>query len=181
MLALDVPHPIGSLAWGGGVFPMTTLWTPVGQGAAYLVGTGTSVRAPSMTACCSRTKAMKGESKKSTSPTSTLEASASRGSFFMNLFFSCMGKAKKTQLISREGNSKKFLYESMCTRQALASHSSIMSNDSIIISISLYFGCKNIKRIVMWYTYKTMFTYISIHLLIQLNKHEFKSLLGARN
>ena len=145
---------------------MTTLWTPASQGAAYLVGTGTSVRAPSMTACCSRTKAMKGESKKSTSPTSTLEASASRGSFFMNLFFSCMGRAKKTQLISREGNSRKFLYESMCTRQALASHSSIMSNHSILISISLYFGCKNIKRIVMWFTYKTIFTYISIHLLI---------------
>lgn len=60
-----------------------------GAGFPYRVGTGTSVRAPSMTACCSRTKAMKGLSRKSTSPTSTLEASASRGSFFMNLFFSC--------------------------------------------------------------------------------------------
>lgn len=41
-----------------------------------------------MTACCSLTKATKGVSRKSTSPTRTLEASASLGSFFMNLFFS---------------------------------------------------------------------------------------------
>lgn len=56
---------------------------------SYLVGTGTSVRAPNMTACCRRTNATKGFSRKSTSPTRTFEASASRGSFFMNLFFSC--------------------------------------------------------------------------------------------
>lgn len=56
---------------------------------SYLVGTGTSVSAPSMTACCSLTKATKGASRKSTSPTSTLEASASLGNFFINLFFSC--------------------------------------------------------------------------------------------
>lgn len=55
---------------------------------SYLVGTGTSVSAPSMTACCSLTKATKGASRKSTSPTSTLEASASLGNFFINLFFS---------------------------------------------------------------------------------------------
>lgn len=55
----------------------------------YLVGTGTSVRPPSVVACASRTKATKGLSRKSTSPTRTLEASASLGIFFMNLFFSC--------------------------------------------------------------------------------------------
>ena len=59
-----------------------------GRGRAYLVGTGTSVRAPSITACCNLTNATKGVSRKSTSPTRTLDASASRGSFFMNLFFS---------------------------------------------------------------------------------------------
>lgn len=73
---------------------------------SYRVGTGTSVRAPNMTACCSRTKAMKGLSKKSTSPTSTLEASASRGNFFMNLFFSCVserGRKRKLSLV-RQAN-----------------------------------------------------------------------------
>ncbi|TNN58159.1 hypothetical protein EYF80_031592 [Liparis tanakae] len=56
--------------------------------SVYLVGTGTSVSAPSITACCRRTNATKGASRKSTSPTSTLEASASLGNFFMNLFLS---------------------------------------------------------------------------------------------
>lgn len=60
--------------------------------ATYLVGTGTSVRAPNMTACCRRTNATKGFSRKSTSPTRTLDASASRGNFFMNLFFSCQDR-----------------------------------------------------------------------------------------
>lgn len=54
----------------------------------HLVGTGTSVKAPSITACCRRTNATNGASRKSTSPTSTLEASASLGNFFMNLFLS---------------------------------------------------------------------------------------------
>lgn len=73
---------------------------------SYRVGTGTSVRAPSMTACCSRTKAMKGLSRKSTSPTSTLEASASRGNFFMNLFFSCISEKgrKGTLSLVRQAN-----------------------------------------------------------------------------
>lgn len=57
--------------------------------STYLVGTGTSVRPPSVVAWAKRTKATKGLLRKSTSPTSTLEASASRGIFFMNLFFSC--------------------------------------------------------------------------------------------
>lgn len=56
---------------------------------AHLVGTGTSVTPPSMVAWSSRTKATKGFSRNSTSPTSTLEASASLGIFLMNLFFSC--------------------------------------------------------------------------------------------
>lgn len=60
--------------------------------APHLVGTGTSVRAPNMTACCRRTNATKGFSRKSTSPTKTLDASASRGNFFMNLFFSCQDR-----------------------------------------------------------------------------------------
>jgi len=67
---------------------------------SYRVGTGTSVRAPNMTACCSRTKAMKGLSRKSTSPTSTLDASASRGNFFMNLFFSCVRKRGRKRKLS---------------------------------------------------------------------------------
>lgn len=54
----------------------------------YLVGTGTSVRPPSVVAWARRTKATKGLLRKSTSPTRTLDASASRGIFFMNLFFS---------------------------------------------------------------------------------------------
>lgn len=54
----------------------------------HLVGTGTSVKAPSITAFCRRTNATKGASKKSTSPTSTFDASASLGNFFMNLFLS---------------------------------------------------------------------------------------------
>lgn len=54
----------------------------------HLVGTGTSVRPPSVVACAKRTKETIGLSKKSTSPIRTLEASASRGIFFMNLFFS---------------------------------------------------------------------------------------------
>lgn len=62
---------------------------------SHLVGTGTSVRAPNMTACCRRTNATKGFSRKSTSPTRTFEASASRGSFFMNLFFSCPDRENK--------------------------------------------------------------------------------------
>lgn len=49
----------------------------------YLVGTGTSVRPVMRTAGDSRTKAMMGFSRKSTSPTSTLEASAPGGIFFM--------------------------------------------------------------------------------------------------
>lgn len=61
----------------------------VSEGSPYLVGTGTSVRPPSVVAWARRTKATKGLLRKSTSPTSTLEASASRGIFFMNLFFSC--------------------------------------------------------------------------------------------
>ncbi len=66
------------------IFSSLALWDE----SKYLVGTGTSVSAPNMTACCSLTKATKGLSRKSTSPTRTLEASASLGSFFMNLFFS---------------------------------------------------------------------------------------------
>lgn len=68
----------------------------------HLVGTGTSVRAPSMTACCRRTNATKEFSKKSTSPTSTFDASASRGNFFMNLFFSCQHKAGGEQSKKRQ-------------------------------------------------------------------------------
>lgn len=67
------------------IFSSLALWD---ENRSYLVGTGTSVSAPNMTACCSLTKATKGLSRKSTSPTRTLEASASLGSFFMNLFFS---------------------------------------------------------------------------------------------
>ena len=48
-----------------------------------LVGTGTSVRSPSIAASCRRMKAEKGFSKKSTSPTRMLEASAPFGIFFM--------------------------------------------------------------------------------------------------
>lgn len=55
----------------------------------HLVGTGTSVRPPSVVAWARRTKATKGLLRKSTSPTKTLDASASLGIFFMNLFFSC--------------------------------------------------------------------------------------------
>lgn len=61
---------------------------PAGHGT-HLVGTGTSVTPPSMVAWSSRTKATNGFSRNSTSPTSTLEASASLGIFLMNLFFSC--------------------------------------------------------------------------------------------
>lgn len=61
---------------------------PRGDGA-HLVGTGTSVTPPSIVAWSSLTKATKGFSRNSTSPTSTLEASASLGIFLMNLFFSC--------------------------------------------------------------------------------------------
>lgn len=67
----------------------------IGQNFRHLVGTGTSVRAPSITACCRRTNATKGASRKSTSPTSTLEASASLGNFFMNLFFSWKAQKRK--------------------------------------------------------------------------------------
>lgn len=49
----------------------------------YLVGTGTSVRPVIRTAGANRTKAIMGFSRKSTSPTSTLEASAPGGIFFM--------------------------------------------------------------------------------------------------
>lgn len=49
----------------------------------YLVGTGTSVRPVSRTAGDRRTKAMIGRSRKSTSPTRTLEASAPGGIFLM--------------------------------------------------------------------------------------------------
>lgn len=79
-------------------------WCLPGAGCPYRVGTGTSVSAPSMTACCSRTKAMKGLSRKSTSPTSTLEASASRGSFFMNLFFSCSSARGRKRKLSCAGH-----------------------------------------------------------------------------
>ena len=48
-----------------------------------LVGTGTSVRSPRIAASCSRMKAEKGFSKKSTSPTRMLEASAPFGIFFI--------------------------------------------------------------------------------------------------
>lgn len=54
----------------------------------HLVGTGTSVRPPSVVAWARRTKATKGLLRKSTSPTKTFDASASLGIFFMNLFFS---------------------------------------------------------------------------------------------
>lgn len=56
--------------------------------SSHLVGTGTSVKAPSITAFCRRTNATNGASRKSTSPTSTFDASASLGNFFMNLFLS---------------------------------------------------------------------------------------------
>lgn len=75
-----------------GANAVSNSWALLGAEFSYRVGTGTSVRAPNITACCSRTKAMKGLSRKSTSPTSTLEASASRGNFFMNLFFNCISK-----------------------------------------------------------------------------------------
>lgn len=58
----------------------------------YLVGTGTSVSPPRVVACARRTKATKGLSRKSTSPTSTFDASASLGIFFMNLFLSYGGR-----------------------------------------------------------------------------------------
>lgn len=48
-----------------------------------LVGTGTSVRSPRIAASCRRMKAEKGFSKKATSPTRMLEASAPFGIFFM--------------------------------------------------------------------------------------------------
>lgn len=54
----------------------------------YLLGTGTSVTPPSIIDWTSRTNATNGLSKKSTSPTKTLEASASLGIFFINLFLS---------------------------------------------------------------------------------------------
>lgn len=169
------PHSIDSLVWRRGDFPVTSLYASAGQGAAYLVGTGTSVRAPSMTACCSLTKAMKGISKKSTSPTSTLEASASRGSFFMNLFFSCVERVKrKPQLTSKEENKKKhsiyhwreFHYMSLHTTGFSYSHSSILLDHSSIINISKYFKFKNTESIITWCIYKTMFAYKIIHLLI---------------
>lgn len=83
-------------------FPCVVPW--LAAGFPYRVGTGTSVRAPSMTACCSLTKAMKGLSRKSTSPTSTLEASASRGNFFMNLFFSCSSERGRKRKLSCIGH-----------------------------------------------------------------------------
>lgn len=49
----------------------------------YLVGMGTSVSPVSSTAGERRTKATMGLSRKSSSPTSTLEASAPSGIFFM--------------------------------------------------------------------------------------------------
>lgn len=64
------------------------LWTETGHVWFYLVGTGTSVRPPRVVAWANRTKATKGLLRKSTSPTKTLDASASLGIFFMNLFFS---------------------------------------------------------------------------------------------
>lgn len=73
----------------------------IGQNFRHLVGTGTSVRAPSITACCRRTNATKGVSRKSTSPTSTLEASASLGNFFMNLFFSWKAQKRKATGVER--------------------------------------------------------------------------------
>lgn len=73
---------------------------------SYLVGTGTSVRAPSMTACCRRTNATKGFSRKSTSPTSTFDASASRGNFFMNLFFSCRSGGGQVVMVGNTGRSE---------------------------------------------------------------------------
>lgn len=68
----------------------------------HLVGTGTSVRPPSVVAWARRTKATKGLLRKSTSPTKTLEASASLGIFFMNLFFSYRKRRDKnrTELVS---------------------------------------------------------------------------------
>lgn len=78
-----------------GATAVSNLCPLIGAGFSYRVGTGTSVRAPNITACCSRTKAMKGLSRKSTSPTSTLEASASRGNFFMNLFFNCISRRER--------------------------------------------------------------------------------------
>lgn len=53
------------------------------KGALHLVGTGTSVSPESRTAGASLTNAMMGLSKKSTSPTSTLDASAPEGIFLM--------------------------------------------------------------------------------------------------
>ncbi len=58
-------------------------WLPEGPSSIKmnLVGTGTSVKSPSMAALLSRTKAMIGCVKKSTSPTKMLDASAPGGIF----------------------------------------------------------------------------------------------------
>lgn len=68
------------LIFGIKVFIIILLNSQLSQ---YLVGTGTSVRPVIRTAGDSRTKAIIGFSRKSTSPTSTLEASAPGGIFFM--------------------------------------------------------------------------------------------------
>lgn len=60
----------------------------------YLVGTGTSVSPPSVVAWARRTNATKGFSRKSTSPINTLDASASLGIFFMNLFLNYWATCK---------------------------------------------------------------------------------------
>ena len=57
-----------------------------------LVGTGTSVRSPRIAASCSRMKAEKGFSKKSTSPTRMLEASAPFGIFFIKWLLTLKGR-----------------------------------------------------------------------------------------
>lgn len=62
---------------------LSLLWSSVLWLCGYLVGTGTSVRPVSSTAGDRRMKAMIGRSRKSTSPTRTLEASAPGGIFFM--------------------------------------------------------------------------------------------------
>lgn len=66
----------------------------------YLVGTGTSVRPPRVVAWARRTNATKGLLRKSTSPTKTLEASASLGIFFMNLFFNYRKKGERSPALS---------------------------------------------------------------------------------
>lgn len=71
---------------------------------AHLVGTGTSVRPPSVVAWAKRTKDTKGFSRKSTSPTRTFDASASRGIFFMNLFFNWQKGEEAERYIRAEVN-----------------------------------------------------------------------------